>query len=181
MLTSCPQGTERRIRSSPRAARTRPTAPPCPPPGRSAARSTNRPPQVSRRPGSGRRDGQVKAQRHGRDKRFGVTSGRFRTLSPRARTHRGISYACCFVYRSAVVATRRFSRSCGICAGYGVRAPRRPPRRGRYQPPCPSSTPRAAHPQDSPQSQLTTRSSIPTALPRSSRDWITAETSRSRP
>ncbi len=49
-----------------------------------------------RRPGSGRRDGQVKGQRHGRDMRFGVTSGRFRTLSPRARTHRGISYACGF-------------------------------------------------------------------------------------
>jgi hypothetical protein len=41
-------------------------------------------------------DGQVKGQRHGRDKRFGVTSGRFRTLSPMRGTHRGISYACGF-------------------------------------------------------------------------------------
>jgi hypothetical protein len=52
-----------------------------------------------RQPGSGRRDGQVKGQRHGRDKRFGVTSGRFRTLSLSAGTHRGISYASGFPSR----------------------------------------------------------------------------------
>src|SRR6266542_3539707 len=67
-------------------------------------------------PGSGRRDGQLKGQRHGSDMRFGVTSGRPRTLSPREGTHRGISYACGFGC-SYIVPFVSATRSLGSRAG----------------------------------------------------------------
>jgi hypothetical protein len=47
-------------------------------------------------PAGGTARSKVSGTAVGRDMRFGVTSGRFRTLSPRAGTHRGISYACGF-------------------------------------------------------------------------------------
>ena len=52
-------------------------------------------------PAGGTARSKVSGTAAGRDMRFGVTSGRFRTLSPRAGTHRGISYACEFVVGAA--------------------------------------------------------------------------------